>query len=98
MPRKERTWGDYLIWIAILLWILWILKQVLGFDPDPIENFLSVVPWAAAVFGAGGFYEKMKWIGRGLERLDGEIKDLKKEVADLQERIARIEGKLNMSR
>ena len=98
MPRKKHTLGDYLIWLAILLWIIWILKLILGLDPASIENFLSAVPWAAAVFGAGGFYEKMKWIGRELERLGGEVRDLRDKVASLQERIARLEGKLNTSR
>lgn len=55
MPRRNKyTWGDYLIWLAIALWILWVIKQILGLDPALIENFLSAIPWAAAIFGAGG--------------------------------------------
>jgi len=71
---------------------------VLGLDPDSVENFLSVVPCVAAVFGTGGFYKKMRWISRELDRLTVEIKDLRSKVWDLQERVARIEGKLNITR
>jgi len=92
---ETSIWGDYLIWLAIIIWVIWIIKQILGLDPASIENFLSAIPWAAAIFGAGGFYEKMKWIGRELERLSSKVKDLRDKVMGLQERVARIEGKLN---
>ena len=96
MPRKpRRSVGDYLIWIAFLIWIFWILKQIMGWDPAQIENLLSALPWAAAVFGAGGFYEKVNGISQRLERVENDLKDLREKIANLQERVARIEGRLD---
>ena len=57
-----------------------------------MENWMVVVTILVPVLGAFGYL--MKKMDRGFERINDELKEIRKEIAHLDARISNIEGQI----
>ncbi len=98
MPRKKVFLGletlDIVFYVFLAILFLWIIKNILGYDP-PENNLFQIIPWISLGGGIGAAFEKIRRTARDTEKLNEEIKEIRKEIAEVRERLGRMEGILN---
>ncbi len=87
---------DITLYIALITLAIWIIGKSLGLIQSPA--WVEMIPYGAAVFGAGAFYQKVTRMGTDLkevsEKVGTDLKEVSVKVNNIDSKVIRIQAKL----
>lgn len=76
---------DFIFYLTLIVLAVWIIGKILGLIQSPA--WVDMIPYAAALIGAGVFVQKVTQMGT-------DLKEVGKKVDNIDSRVIRIEAKL----
>lgn len=83
--KLSRRLLDYILYLSLLILMIWIIGKISGLIQSPV--WIDMVPYAAALVGAGIFIQKVTQMGT-------DLKQIGTKVNAIDSRVIKIEAKL----
>lgn len=77
---------DIILYLALIILVSWIVGKSLGLIQSPV--WVEMIPYAAALVGAGVFIQKVTRIGT-------DLKEVSVKVNNIDSKVIRIQAKLD---
>jgi len=79
---KKRNIWDTLVWVAIIVFLVWIILKLTGVIQSPV--LVELIPYISGAYVVGRVFQKLETTLNDVETIKTEVKEIDKRLMSLE--------------